>query len=420
MVLNWKQKYILEISDIESPSIGDDSSLLYLSFVQKKIACSDFLDWAQSETKLPILKSEFFQQFKWKQEILNFRPELKKFWNQILVPLTSWDGHLIVAGAYIPDEFPKENIIFIYSHYNLTEKIWDQISALGAPENNENEEIQLLDIEPDSEFVMSDESDEDKKHLPVNEEDESGDLQISIDAPVELLQKLDFSQVIQPKVLQAPAEEISVIKTKTNIKIEKLSNSRINIPTNSKSSDAKNSSSTNNDLSLEPHTKTNFQIKVNENSFSPLDLDYSEVFNMWQEIQEEMQTYYDKCYFLTINANQAVMPQIWSDNVIVSAQKSPISINQASMFNIVAKTLKPYHGYVVPNEVNDQFFAIWNESSIPDHVTLVPILIKNNLCGYLMGLGPKSAYNKNSLRLVEKLTEQIKMALEKSLAALAS
>lgn len=445
----------MEISDLESPLTGEDSALLYMAFVQKKISCSEFLEWAQSETQLPILKSDFFNQFKWDPEILNLRPDLKTYWSPVLTPLTMWDGHLIVAGSYFPEDFPKTNVIFIFCHYNRTEKIWDQISALKAPEEHVQmtTEVELLDSEPESEFVMEDDS-EDKKHLPISEEDEAGELQLNIDTPApELLQKLDFSQVVQPKVLQAPAEENSVIVTNTKINFDKAK-----AETKSESTQTRSKI---NVTSVSGQTKTNFKItplqqsptppppqrapqaaspaktarptedpvanvtKTNlaanlKSDFSPTDLDYTDIFTMWNEIQEEMQTYYDKCYLLTVNTNQGVLPQIWSDNVIVSAQKNPLSLTQPSMFNVVAKTLKPYHGYVVPNEINDQFFAVWNESSVPDHITIVPIVIKKKLCGFLMGVGPKSAYNKNSLKLSEKIADQIRATLEKSLKRIAS
>lgn len=467
MVFNWKQKYIMEISDLESPLTGEDSSLLYMAFVQKKISCSEFLEWAQSETQFPILKSDFFNQFQWNPEVLNLRPDLKSYWSPILTPLTMWDGHLIVAGSYFPEDFPKTNVIFIFCHYNRTEKIWDQISALKAPDEHVQmtTEVELLDSEPESEFVMEDDS-EDKKHLPVTEEDEAGELQLNIDTPApELLQKLDFSQVIQPKVLQAPAEENSVIVTNTKIKFDK---SKVDAKLESKPEPKAESIQTRSKInitSVSGQTKTNFKISPLQQSptpppsqrspqassvakgnpfsrssaedsvpnltksnsvtktqsdFSPTDLDYTDVFTMWNEIQEEMQTYYDKCYLLTVNTTQGVLPQIWSDNVIVSAQKNPVSLAQPSMFNVVAKTLKPYHGYVVPNEINDQFFAVWNESSVPDHITIVPIVIKKILCGFLMGIGPKTAYNKNSLKLSEKITDQIRSTLEKSLKRVAS
>lgn len=467
MVPNWKQKYILEISDLESPVNGDESSLLYLCFVQKKISCSDFLEWAQSETQLPIVKSDYFNNSIWDSNLLKLRPDLKKFWNHILVPIGEWDGHLIVGGAYLPEDFPKDQVIFVLSHYNSTEKIWDQIAAAKAPTHKPLEEIQLLDAEPESEFVIEDES-EDKKNLPVvSEEDDAGDLQLNPELPTDMLQKLDFSQVVQPKVLQAPVddENSGLIKTNTGIKIDSVTGTKSKITMNGTNtsiplnkSEHTSTRSKINITTVSGQTKTNTKIpspatarsavplapplapkptpatvaakapapasaptasQKSSKPFSAMDLDYSEVFNMWNEVQEEMQTYYDKCYLITVNPSHILIPQIWSDNVVVSAQKVEISVDSPSMFNIVAKTLKSYHGHVVPNEVNDRFFAKWNESSVPDHVTLSPLVLNNQLCGYLMGIGPKSAYNKNSLKLVEKLAEQIKTALEKSLKQLA-
>ncbi len=71
---------------------------------------------------------------------------------------------------------------------------------------------------------------------------------------------------------------------------------------------------------------------------------------------------------------------------------------------MVVSTQKPFHGYISLNEINEKFFEDWNQGRIPDHVTITPILVEEKLVGMLVGFAEKSAYNKVSLHLAEKLS----------------
>jgi hypothetical protein len=61
----------------------------------------------------------------------------------------------------------------------------------------------------------------------------------------------------------------------------------------------------------------------------------------------------------------------------------------------------------VPNDLNDKFFAEWNGSQNPDHLTLSPILIDDVVVGMILGIGDKSANNKTCLLQTEHMAEAV-------------
>jgi hypothetical protein len=83
-----------------------------------------------------------------------------------------------------------------------------------------------------------------------------------------------------------------------------------------------------------------------------------------------------------------------------------------SIFNIVVSTQKPYHGYVSLNEINERFFDDWNQGRVPDHVTISPLMMGDKLIGLLVGFADKTAYNKVSLALAEKLSTDFTKGLQ--------
>jgi hypothetical protein len=119
----------------------------------------------------------------------------------------------------------------------------------------------------------------------------------------------------------------------------------------------------------------------------------------------EMQNHFLKSIIFKIENNQAV-PWKWDEN-FVQGPEVGITLAEPSIFKIVSKTKKPYHGYVVANPVNTQFFNDWNHKKLPEHVTMSPLVYKNSLIGMLMGFGTAQIKSKPSLQLADKLANQI-------------
>jgi hypothetical protein len=121
----------------------------------------------------------------------------------------------------------------------------------------------------------------------------------------------------------------------------------------------------------------------------------------------KMRLWFKKSMILKINGPTCT-PWVWDENFHFTGKKiEAISLEEPSIFRIVWRATNAYHGYVVPNDLNEAFFDEWNQSVIPDHVTIVPIIIHDNTTGLLMGLGNKQAYNEKTLDATLELAQQL-------------
>ncbi|PIS10000.1 MAG: hypothetical protein COT73_11675 [Bdellovibrio sp. CG10_big_fil_rev_8_21_14_0_10_47_8] len=129
--------------------------------------------------------------------------------------------------------------------------------------------------------------------------------------------------------------------------------------------------------------------------------------SIFDKVFSEMSHHFLKTMIL-LKEGDSMIPWKWDSKF--QAPENPqttLSLKIHSPFRIVMRTLKPYHGYVVPNEVSDRFFDEWNSSQAPDHLTITPILVEDHVVGAVLALGDKSADNKNSLHVAEKLAEEV-------------
>lgn len=138
-----------------------------------------------------------------------------------------------------------------------------------------------------------------------------------------------------------------------------------------------------------------------ENAPKRLGLDWS---SMWKTLLGN--TGYQHGMIMLFQGGYA-RPWEWDPQLEGSHQGRSFTIQQPSPLRIVARTQKPYHGYVVENEVSKQFFADWNGSSYPEHLTVVPILQEDLVVGFLLAWGSQIAATKESLQLAEKSAQHI-------------
>jgi hypothetical protein len=133
-----------------------------------------------------------------------------------------------------------------------------------------------------------------------------------------------------------------------------------------------------------------------------------------KRVLSEMKSHFEKSMILTLDEQESqVTAFAWDENFQeIKDTSMRIPLKSPSIFNIVATTQKPFHGYISLNDLNENFFEQWNQGAIPDHVTITPIVINEKLVGMLMGFAEKSAYNKASLTLAEKLSTEFTKGLQ--------
>ncbi|MCB0364545.1 MAG: hypothetical protein H6624_06205 [Bdellovibrionaceae bacterium] len=88
-------------------------------------------------------------------------------------------------------------------------------------------------------------------------------------------------------------------------------------------------------------------------------------------------------------------------------------ISKACVFRVVRRTRLPYHGYLVKNEINENFFRLWGHSELPDHVTICPIQYDSHLVGMLLSVGDKKCDTPQHLSHSERITIQLSEAMQK-------
>jgi len=130
---------------------------------------------------------------------------------------------------------------------------------------------------------------------------------------------------------------------------------------------------------------------------------------------QHMKTFFKKSILLAIgDKDRLVKPLLWDG--AFDGQKpmtSEFSLKTPSIFRVVSGTQKPYHGFVVVNDLNESFFESWNHGQIPDHVTIVPLMDGDHVVGMLMGFGEKASYNKNVLSFTENVAKGLSTKLFK-------
>ncbi|WP_374080326.1 hypothetical protein [Bdellovibrio bacteriovorus] len=133
-----------------------------------------------------------------------------------------------------------------------------------------------------------------------------------------------------------------------------------------------------------------------------------------KQVLSEMKVHFEKSMILTLDEQETQLTAFaWDENFQGMKDTSMrFPLQTPSIFNIVASTQKSFHGYISLNEINEKFFEGWNQGRIPDHVTISPIIVNEKLVGMLMGFAEKSAYNKISLNLAEKLSTDFVKGLQ--------
>ncbi len=100
-----------------------------------------------------------------------------------------------------------------------------------------------------------------------------------------------------------------------------------------------------------------------------------------------------------------LVPWKWSDLFLSVNGEKPeaIELKEPSIFKVVFRTAKPYHGYVVTSAANQKFFNEFYRGMLPKHATVIPIMIDGRMGGMLLGFTNSKLDYRQSLRLMERL-----------------
>lgn len=435
MNLKWSQQFQSYLADFESKYKASQSTLSPLGYAlsQKIIPMEQYLKWAQAAYHLPVINDDYFNTHlpsveDWKSWKTEFQ------WNEEIVPIGLWDGHLLVACLEIPARFPASFYpIFLLADFKHTlrtyqfyinsekgsesaKKIKELINSQPASKPAEPTPTKMETLElSDSPSEPSESIDVEVLNLQMDEQPDGLNFSTppatspvsATSAPTEIsFDNLD--------ILSTPSREEISLKF-TNVEVTTSGGKKIPKDglTGITNSGATNVTSVGN-LTTLSHTNlpTAIQNEINKGLpyFVAIKKDNPGNFEtVTQSYFAKATNLFNKFIIIAVDPSELhAVPVSWSDSITPrSKDLEKLDLNEPSIFKTVASTLKSYHGYIIQNENNEKFFEFWNQGQVPGNITMVPLIVRNKLVGMWMGLGETSTYNWNTLKLMESFAKEL-------------
>lgn len=129
-----------------------------------------------------------------------------------------------------------------------------------------------------------------------------------------------------------------------------------------------------------------------------------------------LKTSFDGAMFLVCSENN-VSP-IWWTSGFKDAGKKQYEISEPSSFQLVARTLLPFHGQTVPSKAVDTLMKDWLTGPPPSNVTIVPLIEDGRAQAMILCIGTRSTYTRDHLHIVESAAAKAtELMLQQSIAA---
>ena len=423
----WLTQFKEQLQGLESfyAEMPREESLLRFAFSRDLLKEELYLQWAQQYFGLPLLKAPFFVDISPNTSLWQKYHE-KFTWSPELLPVAEWDGHLIIA-CLNPETFlanPYPGSILLLTDSQSLQKRYDFYQSTSA----------IVDPSQASPNMNLELQDEPVEHISAEELE-----QLESETPEGMEVHLDGVSLETPEGISLGAN--SNIQESTSVPTGlSFASLRVATPTDAvTATEATNATATatatatpppppaEEMAAIRPIPHTPQLVVSNETSQSPganSTVGYS--LEPWSKdfLQNEtlkafqkMKSHFEKTLILSISDDESkAKVQFWDENFKKPQEERLIPLKTPSIFNIVAQTVKPFHGPVSLNEVNERFFDSWNHSQIPSHVTITPIVVKDRLVGMIMGFSNSQSYNKATLNYAEKISYEIAEDLQKAAA----
>ncbi len=350
----------------------------------------------------PILSSKFFDQHKPDLGFFTKWSSLFTWSNQIL-PVYQWQDVLYVGCVLPPENFPKfgkQKVVFVLCEPRALQDLWLDFQA--TPPVSEVAEPPVAPAPPsESEF----DPDRDLFVAPTAPVSLSA---VSPDSPESLLLdestnfNLNAESAAETELLDLSASESDAAAADFQAKTPSTS---LALMGEGELETAEES--TQPIIELKDDNKANARIAgsitqeiANSNTMAKIEPWLEKIFR-------DNSKHFDKTMLLLKMGDQ-IKPWKWDLNFKAPASGAQgVSLVQPSPFRIVTRTKKPYHGYLVKNDISEKFFKEWNNAQMPEHLTLVPILVDDHVIGMLLSTGKKAADTKENLLRAESLGNEI-------------
>lgn len=414
--LTWKDHFKERLVGLEEPREG---SYLELALEEGRLTSKEYLEWATATFLMPVLKPEYFTDHQPDPAWLK-RAQYK--WGPTMIPVGQWDDVLIVACLEKPHEVQALTCCVLADRENLTEwwnKLSDSQEMLGdwnaAPPPNlsfsgvslARNEGSLTDAPAADAPILPDaaplELPEDPNVVKLSEIPDLDAMEATqigeparptLDEPLilERDEPLVLEQEAAPILEPAPAAEPVVAAAPTPAASPLV---------------AKVAPVENKTLTLDSKEKTKLAALSNKKDT---------VKHYAMKAFKELSAFYPEAMVLLHNdTGTHLVPAAWTENLKPVGSLQKIPLDEPSLFRIVHTTEKAYHGYVVANDVNDQFFKRWSKDASPEVVTAVPLFYNGHCYGVLMGFSDKEKTASQTylqlIRLLDKAGADLSQAL---------
>jgi hypothetical protein len=132
-----------------------------------------------------------------------------------------------------------------------------------------------------------------------------------------------------------------------------------------------------------------------------------------QAIEEELMLCFAKAFqnyrnlmILKVHGDQAI-PFRWDPSYRPPKSVEPVNLSKPSVFRIVSKTQKPFHGPVVLNDTNKAFFAAWFGGLQPGFLTIIPLFFDGEMAGMILAAADQMPDSKGSLNLMQTTAQKV-------------
>lgn len=441
---------------------GSSLPLLGYALAEKRLSSEEYLKWALAHYKLPRLQSRFFTETPLSQEMFakwatHYR------WSLECLPVAEWDGSLIVACLQPPQDFPSfpTPVLVLTSSEDL-KQAWDYFHPekvkAAAPKEDAPEGIDLSQATATSAAPKESFSFEDLG-VPADASGEATNSGVELVEPAEeaaesavdeaLAGLLNTSTVVKLEALGDP-----LTTTKATIHAPESSTEKTVVLEKTAGENTFTGLTALGKIPPKPAVEGKPNVPPPPPPQAEQEMPFEDTFGnhptplvtkpggvarptvnpvaagnfaleklkkknvaLTERIKNtlsEMKVYFDKSMILTLDEQESQLVAFaWDENFqSIKDTNMRFPLKTPSIFNIVVTTQKSYHGYIALNEINERFFDDWNQGVVPDHVTITPMIMNDKIVGLLMGFADKTAYNKVSLNLAEKLSGEFVKGLQ--------
>ena len=334
-----------------------------------------------------LLSPLFFSEQRPTKEFVQNTPFPAKFtgqWSEFFFPIYQWQENVFVgvAPTFTPPFENEIGYIFVQVEASLLGEIWTEIMTPATVEKKITPTEPKLSADgtvadPFSHLVAepAELTEPEKTGLTeIDREENSNSGLLDIDlSNMSAVKLIPLSQMKELEDAQNPSELASQVKTALN----------------------------------DPESSTLTDIRYAENP--TLKISGKIIGTIFKDLH-----YHFQKSMILIRQEDQLIPWKWDEEFEKTASKkgSNVDLKKASPFRIVTRTHKPYHGHLVHSDVLETFLEDWNQSSTPDHLTIVPLEFEGELFGVILAIGQISAYNNSSLQLAEKLAVDFTQAIQ--------